>query len=480
MSAEIELKFLADPADLAAVLGGSPGEGLDSRKLIATYFDTPDRDLASSQAALRLRDDGKGRLQTLKIGEGLSRQEYETPAPPEGLDLNQKALKKALKSDQRRRLEPVFVVTVQRRSRVLLFDGAQIELALDEGEIVAKACKQTICEVELELKEGSPRALFELGRLLGAAAPLYLSLESKAAQGQSLISRRAMEPWKRPRAKLTAKHSVAAAFQQMARDALAQITSCATVLRACDGVEALHQLRIGVRRLRSAMSSFRKVAADHQRSSIQVELKWLLSACDQARDLDVFARDNAQLGIADPTFFAVVETERRKAHAQAIEALRSKRFRDLALEASAWIEAGEWLEHVSQKPSIGTFASKVLKQALKRVLKRGADLHSLSDTERHSLRIAAKKLRYSAEAFAPLMKTGPVLLGRVKALQDALGDLNDAAVAAGIVERLTLPAPERRVAERLLQLRGDKNLTRLESAGKSMRQLAKGDLVQLI
>ena len=480
MSAEIELKFLADPADLAAVLAATSGEDLVSRALIATYFDTPDRDLASAQAALRLRDDGNGRLQTLKIGEGFSRQEFETPAPFEGLDLDQRALKKALKADQRRQLEPVFIVTVARRSRVLTFNGARIELALDEGEIVANACRQALCEVELELKEGSPLALFELARHLCATAPLYLYLESKAAQGQSLSSGQALEPWRQSKAQLTGKHSVRTAFQHIARTALAQITSCAAVLRHADSVDALHQLRIGVRRLRSAMSSFKKVAVDPKRLSIQAELNWLLGACDEARDLDVFVRDNGQLEAADSAFGASVEAERQKVHAKAIEALSSQRFRDLALEAFAWIEAGDWLNQASRKSSIGDFASKVLRRALRHVLKRGSDLRSLSDIERHGLRIAAKKLRYSAEAFAPLLKTGPALIGRVKALQDGLGDLNDAVVAGRIVERLALPAAETEVAERLLQLRRDKYEAHLAFTEKSMMKLAKGNLIRLI
>ena len=480
LSAEIELKFLADPADLAAVLAATSGEELVSRTLIATYFDTPDRDLARAQAALRLRDDGKGRFQTLKIGEGFSRQEYETPAPFEGLDLDQRALKKTLKSDQRRKLEPVFMVTVARRSRTLTFNGARIELALDEGEIVANACKQALCEVELELKEGSPRALFELARHLCATAPLYLCLESKAAQGQSLSIGRASEPWWQPKAQLTVKHSVRLAFQQIARNALAQITSCAAALRHADSVDGLHQLRIGVRRLRIAISNFRKVAVDARRSSIQAELKWLLKACDEARDLDVFVRDNGPLEPADSAFGISVETERQKAHANAIEALRSQRFRELTLEASAWIEAGDWLDHASRKSSIEAFATKVMTRALKKVMRLGSDLRNLSDIERHSLRIAAKKLRYSAEAFAPLLKTGPALIGRVKSLQDGLGDLNDAAVAARIVERLALPTAQMRTADRLLQLRRDQNVALLAAAEKSMRQLAKGDLIRLI
>ena len=84
---EIELKFLCQPADLDVILAALAGTEVRTRHLEATYFDTPEMDLARAHASLRLREGEGCRLQTLKRGAGLVREEVETPALPEGSDL---------------------------------------------------------------------------------------------------------------------------------------------------------------------------------------------------------------------------------------------------------------------------------------------------------------------------------------------------------------------------------------------------------
>ena len=118
------------------------------------------------------------------------------------------------------------------------------------------------------------------------------------------------------------------------------------VLREADSVEAVHQLRVAVRRLRSAVSTFADVADDDHAEAIKAELKWLAGACDEARDLDVFAESAAAL--VDPTLdlsplAPVVEAARARAHAKACAAVASGRFRDLVLDTTAWVETGAWL-----------------------------------------------------------------------------------------------------------------------------------------
>ncbi|HEX5377124.1 MAG TPA: CHAD domain-containing protein [Phenylobacterium sp.] len=476
---EIELKFLCEPRDLDAVLAAAPGEGIQTRTLTSTYFDTPDNALSRGHISLRLRDGGAHRVQTLKRGEGFAREEHEGPAPAKGLDLSVPALKRALTPAQRRSLAPVFTVSVSRRQRTFTHAGAEIELAVDEGAVTSGDRRRTICEVELELMAGPPEALFDLARTLSQTAPLYLSFDGKASQGQALRDGTESSPRKAEKAKLRRGANAADAFQSIARNALTLISANALVLREADGEEVLHQLRVAVRRLRSAISIFKPIAADDMMSTIQGELKWLLGACDEARDLDVFAHDNAALDPAGHAFAPAVEAARAGAHAKACAAVASRRFRDLVLEATAWVETGAWLTTPGKaarkrKGSARDFAVKALAARWKRLLKAGAKFQDLDDEGRHRLRIEGKKLRYSMEAFAPLFdaRGSARFLTRLKDLQDQLGLLNDGAVAAKLVERLGPTGEGRAAARRLLAARDARRAKTLKAAAKAMKSLA--------
>lgn len=477
-SEEIEIKFLCEARDLDAVLAAAPGDGTQTRTLVSTYYDTPDNALSRAHVSLRIRQAGEKRIQTLKRGEGFAREEHEGPPAGDGLDVSVPALKRALKPAQRRALAPVFTVTVTRRQRTFLHAGAEIELAIDEGEIAAGSRRRSISEVELELKAGPPAALFELARSLSSAAPLYLSFDGKASQGQALRDGTQHEPRRADRIPLQRGETAAGAFQAIARNALTQIAANALVLREADGEEALHQLRVSVRRLRSAITTFKPLVSDELAPAIQAELKWLIGACDEARDLDVFAHDNAELDAETAAFAPTVETARAGAHAKARAAVASKRFRDLVLEAAAWVETGPWRTVGGKggrklKGSARDFAAKALNRRWKRILARGADLKALDDMERHHLRIHAKKLRYALEGFAPVFEEAKVarFLKRMKAVQDELGRLNDIAVAQRLVERLNPKGAGALAAARLLLAREARRAAALKAADKAMKRL---------
>ena len=479
---EIELKFLCEPRDLDAVLAAAPAGETEVRLLAATYFDTPDEALAKARIALRVRASGGRHIQTLKMGAGFSRQEHETPVDGAGLDLAMPALKAALKPAARKRLEPRFTVTVRRRQRLVVHDGAEIELALDEGEVAAGGQTRPIAEVELELKSGDPAALFDLARQLSRTAPLYLSFESKSARGQALRDGREGKARKSDKAALQPGLTSAEAFQAVARDALGQIAANALLLRTAGGASALHQLRVALRRLRSAISTFKPIVADDRVEPIKVELKWLTGACDEARDLDVFANDNARLearaGKGDALGPAMAAA-RSAAHAKAGGAVASKRFRDLVLDATAWVETGPWLiaegkaEARRARPA-RPFAEKALDRRWTRVAQAGRALARLDDGERHKLRIAAKKLRYAQEGFGPLFAPKAVarFIARLKDLQDQLGALNDAVVAGRLVERLHPEGDELVAAQRLLAARAHGRAKRIKAAVRAMDRLA--------
>ena len=480
---EIELKFLCEPADLPVVLAAAPPGETHEKALVSTYYDTPQGDLRKARISLRIREGGGKRVQTLKRGDGFAREEHEQEIATDGLDLSFPALKDALPPAKRKALSPIFTVRVIRRQRTFDFGGSSIELAVDEGEVQAGERARRISEVELELKGGDCRPMFELARQLSKTAPLYLSFDGKATQGQGLIDGADRSPRRHDKAPLARGLSAAGAFQAIARNALVQIAANGAVLREADSVEAVHQLRVAVRRLRSAVSTFSDVADDDHAEAIKTELKWLAGACDEARDLDVFAESAAAL--VDPTLdlsalAPVVEAARARAHAKACAAVASGRFRELVLDTTAWVETGAWLSmggkaHAKHRDmGAARFAAKALQRRRKRLLKFAADLKGADDAARHEARIAAKKLRYAAEAFAPLFDAdAKPFIKSVKQLQEELGALNDAAVAAELVTRLRLKGAALAAARALLAAREGAKPKTVKGAVKAVDRLAR-------
>ena len=187
MTPEVEIKFACTAGTLEALAARVfTGPGRD-RRLVSVYYDTPGDDLAARGAALRLRTDDSGRtIQTLKSGTGLARREAEVETAPGRLDLDGDDLRVLLANAAPGDLIPRFTVQVRRRTCEVLRGGSRIELALDQGEILADGARETVCEAELELVSGDVRELFALAADLVADLPLTLSLRSKSDRGYRL------------------------------------------------------------------------------------------------------------------------------------------------------------------------------------------------------------------------------------------------------------------------------------------------------
>jgi inorganic triphosphatase YgiF len=477
---EVELKFLCTPADLAAVLAAAPAGDDESRELISVYFDTPDLALQKAGVSLRVRESKGARVQTVKRGEGLSREEHEAPIVGEEPDPELGPLKALL--PQGGRLDPAFNVRVTRRQRTFHYRGAEIELALDQGEVTDGTCRSPICEVELELKSGPPEALFALGRELSKAAPLYLSFDGKASRGQALVAGATLQARRGDEIRLAARATAAEAFQAVARNALGQIAANAATLRHEPAQDAVHQLRVAARRLRSALSTFRPLVDDAGFSPVKGDLKWLAGSLDEARDLDVFAAsvsDQAKALATPPpgldALTAALEAARRRRWAKAAKMASSARFRALMIDVAAWVETGSWLA-ASPTPA-KAFAAHALGARLRKVHKRGKHLAEADDAARHRLRIEAKKLRYAAEAFASLYgrRSANRFIGRVKDVQTTLGDLNDLAVAGALVASLKLEPDAAFAAGELVGLRMAAKDQLIAKAEKAFKRLADVD-----
>jgi inorganic triphosphatase YgiF len=476
---EIELKFACGPDDLAAVLAAAPAGDDETRELISVYFDTPDLALQKAGASLRVREHRGKRVQTLKRGHGLVREEHE--APIEGLapDPALEPLPSLLPDGAT--LKPAFNVRVSRRMRTFRYKGAEIELALDQGEVTGGDRQSEICEVELELKSGPPGALFALARELSAAAPLYLAFDSKAARGQALVAGQPQStPQKCGKIALARDATAGEALQAIARRALAQIAGNAMALRVKPGPEAVHQLRVGVRRFRSATATFKPLLAGEALEPLKTELKWLSRACDAARGLDVFAAETlhpAEQGEHPPpglnALRKAIDAARRTAWAQARAAAASGRFRALMIDATAWVETGGWRDSPDAKAPIKPFAKHALKRHLKKLNRRGLAAQGGDDVARHHLRIEAKKLRYAAEGLAGLYggKRVDRYLAELKGLQEVLGELSDLAGAEPLLAKLKLSPEAAFAAGELVGRKTAAKPRLLTRAGKALGRL---------
>jgi inorganic triphosphatase YgiF len=485
---EVELKLLLDPADVETILAAAPAGEEVTRELVSVYFDTADRILQKAGVSLRVRD-GTGRhIQTLKRGFGVARQEYEVETPTFAPDPRMPVLRRFLKQAGDPTLRPLFSVAVTRRQRTLSFAGAEIELALDDGELRAGRVVRPIHELELELKAGPRAALFALAQVLGETAPLYLSFDTKAARGQALA---AGEESVRPIVvRLDPGTTAAQAFQAIAGRTLGRLASAAEQFRATPlAVRPVHQLRVAVRTLRSALDAYDAILGDGDDIRLDGELKWLAKSCDRLRDLDVFLTETveparaAQAGDAalDALAAAVLDA-RQAAAAELLEAVSGPRFRTLVMEFARWLETGAWLEdpaRAEKRAAVAqAFAAKILAKGRKRLLKKAKGLARLAPDDRHRARIAAKKLRYAAEgavALYPKRKTAG-MIESLKALQGALGSLNDIAAARRLVADLAPSPAATEAALRLIEAQAQDEGVLLGQAGKALKAVRRAGL----
>jgi CHAD domain-containing protein len=253
------------------------------------------------------------------------------------------------------------------------------------------------------------------------------------------------------------------AFRAMARAALEQILWNAELVRETPTSEAIHQTRVGLRRLRTTLKTFKSVVGDSQAADIRVGLKAFSVELDPARNLDVFIegawhRDHHAQADEDEAPRAA----QAAAYERARRAAASPAARRALLDTLVWIEAGPWTRKGApgarrrDRPIVDFAAASLAKNRF-RLVDAGAHLARLEAPERHKVRIQAKGLRYAADVFDQLFrdhpKRGRKFLKTLEKLLGDLGDLNDIATARVLAPGFS-HAPEvlEREAERERQL----------------------------
>lgn len=486
-------------------------------RLQAFYFDTPDRDLVRAKIALRLRREGEQWVQTLKMpGENaLSRIEINHDRPSPELDLSVYAAEPFAEvlAKHAQALSICYETDVQRIFRQTRTDLGVVEIALDTGLLRAGSVELPISEIEFELKRGQLAAVFTLGKKWQQAHGLILDARSKSERGDRLallnaelktISEQKQERQDSSRRQAIAhfwaartaenislhpKIDAQAALAAVSAECLDQIIRNAAVLAEVDtadiyqagGAEHVHQLRVGIRRLRSAWSFFNGIAVLPS-EELRSEIKLHFAKLGGTRDNDVLKEtllpvlsaagqpplilddgqtptDTENVALSRPfqswlldmlawTVLPVAPDASLRA-SRAIQAPQDPAAVALATQAQSAVTkpvgyvtaqdtpqvAAEGVATASikiQKPlTLKEALVKKLKKWHRRLLQDGLQFDQLDIEPRHELRKRGKKLRYALQFTESLLPAARLKTYRkqLAAVQNILGEMNDLAVA---------------------------------------------------
>ncbi|ADE11754.1 CYTH and CHAD domain-containing protein [Sideroxydans lithotrophicus] len=453
MTIETELKLHISPGHMQKLkrhpwlrnLSATPAR---AQKLYSIYYDTGDLELRRHAMALRLRRVGRQFVQTLKGGGQVSaglhqRNEWESAVPSEQLDFEAlEACGGELPRGVRNRLQPVFVTDFSRNVRTLSYEGAEIELCMDSGEIRAGQSSCPISELELELKSGEPQQLFKLALALLNIVPLDVEHTSKAEYGYLLFSASKPSASKGRFPVLKRSQPIAGALRDMIAACLTHVQSNVPGALLKLDEEYLHQVRVGLRRLRVVLAIALRFNADAELAALREQVAELCVDLGRSREWDVFvtqtlapicARLPEHAGLHE--VLSASERARKKQLAGMESSLASQDFQRMLLRFGAWMQGTPAIE---PELTLERFARQTLEKRSKQVLRNGVALAGEDAAQLHALRIACKKLRYSIEMFASLFNDAKVrnCVVALVELQDILGILNDIAVANRLLDKL--------------------------------------------
>ncbi|ABD90173.1 CHAD domain-containing protein [Rhodopseudomonas palustris] len=242
------------------------------------------------------------------------------------------------------------------------------------------------------------------------------------------------------------------AFRMIARSVLRHVVGNEAAVRVANP-DGVHQMRIGLRRLRAAIATFGELLQDAETERLKRELKWLTGRLGPARDLHLLELRIKRQRTADRAeWLAEIAARRSRAFAGAKAAMQSARYRALLHDIRHWIEAGPWAERPTLRPAhreAVDFAADVVARRARKVMRKAERLHDLNVEQRHRLRISAKKLYYAIGFFETLFEGRKArdrlgtFQSTLKELLDRLGALNDIAVQQRLAISVAAPNGKR-------------------------------------
>jgi inorganic triphosphatase YgiF len=429
------------------------------RTLRSIYFDTPDYRLRTLGVAFRLQSEGEGWRQSVETdrsdtgagSDGLAGDgSLERPEPNLDLIPGRRLRRRIGKAIARSVLEPIFETVVERTTRQLHAGKGDLELALEEGVVRAGSVQSSLCQAELQLKSGSPECLLHTAAQLFASAPVRLANGNPSDRGYSLALGRKGHgqavPQRAELPHLEADHTCSHALDLLVQSAADQIAANRTAVLETEDPDAAHQLRIGLRRLRSALLAFRPVSDTTVGRELERHAQVLARSVGALRDADVLIEE-IYAPVAgtlrhDPGLAGLREAllaHRVRMRDRVRSELCGQQWSVLQLYLALWPRAIEGGGELSVP--VSKFARLALKKRWRKVADSGACLDDLDVVQRHAMRKALKTLRYTAEFFAGLYPTHATrrFIKEIRNLQEEFGYLNDVVAA----ERLTTICRER-------------------------------------
>jgi triphosphatase len=446
-----QVKLELTPEELRRVHAHSLLPGLTvgepvSKTLHSIYFDTPDGRLRGAGLCLRMRADGAAWVQTVKVegpaANGLDHQaELVVNRAEPDLEVigDTKLQRKLVRLTQGSVLEPAFETMVKRTTHHLRTPRGDLELTLEEGVVRSGTAEKPICEAELELKSGSAADLLETATKLFADEPIRLAKASTAERGYDLIFGRSDASPKPQSAQ-----PVVVPKGATCRDALAlfvesasrQILANRRAVLETDDPEGVHQLRIGLRRLRSVLYAFRPLIDVHPTREMDLHAKAVARAVSALRDADMFIDDIYAPAAGSMKGHAglrplkqALQTHRALKRDAARSELQGKHWSALQLYLALWPQT--IVECRTLDRPVAKFGRDALGACWRKALRKGKHLAGLEGEQRHKMRKTLKTLRYTAEFFGSLYDPSDVqpFVKQLKRLQDLFGYINDVETA---------------------------------------------------
>lgn len=447
---EIELKFQLPESKKKSVLQTLNKQKAQKIHLQAKYYDTADRLLAKNYVAIRLRQEGEHWVQTFKAASKNHLQRIEediylgkcTEEPELDLSLYkhnqtvQTVLRDVL-GDSPAELLLQFQTDVQRTFHVFEFESSQIEVCLDDGEIRTPTDHAKICEVEFELKQGSAQSLINFTKTWVDKYQLWLDVRSKAERGNLLAVGKQVSPATKAKS-LSLEKNVSAeqAIKLIIENTLNHILPNAAAI--ADGVaeaDHIHQARVGLRRLRSALKHFSNWSAN-------IDPAWesqsadIFRALGQSRDNDAI-QDSVIPLIQDVCNFDFALSS--SSDPEIATRLSNTQTTQLFLSLLSFIYSEN-----EAKTKLSKQVSKSLTKLYHKILKDASQFPELSIEQQHRTRKRVKQLRYCIDFTAGLYSEKQVqqFLNKLQPIQEYLGFYNDLFVAEQIFEQQAAEHPQ--------------------------------------
>ncbi|MDF2118019.1 CYTH and CHAD domain-containing protein [Roseiarcaceae bacterium H3SJ34-1] len=501
---EIEVKLVGDSARMERAVQWLAENGAQlwprATNLYSTYFDTENEALRAADMVLRVRKVRSRHLLTFKwrnpdASNPFERGEVEVRLPgpePDISLLGEAAADRIREICGDSPLLPRFTTEIKRRVADLRAGLSTIEVAIDRGKVIAGEHQENIEEIEFELVEGELGDVLDLAVRISDACGLTLGAQTKSERGYLLASQKGPKAVRAGAMSLAEDAATEHLIGAILGDTVEQFVANWPGFLQAELPEAVHQMRVGLRRLRAAIKLFQREFPCSEFARFEQRARDIASAMGPARDMDAFidlVETGPQAALPNDAHYAGLlegaAKRRTEGYGHVRDILLAPATTRFVLELHALTLRRSWrgaldvagLGKLSEPAPV--FAARTLERLHKRARKRGKDLEHLTPEDRHRLRIAFKDLRYAAEFFAPLysQKSARQFTRTLSSLQDVFGAYNDTISAHAIVAALeTANGPMDRAAGLVLGwcARGAAEAeTHLAESWKSFRKVEK-------